>query len=119
MRYEVQILDSYDNTTYKNGQCGSVYKQYIPLVNANKKPGEWQSYDIIFMAPVFNKDGIKVRSGYLTVFQNGVLIQNHVEIKGTTENVGQPKNIAHGKGSIMLQDHSNPTSFRNIWVREL
>lgn len=119
MKYEVQILDSFDNKTYKNGQCGAIYKQSIPLVNACKKPGEWQSYDIIFMAPVFNKDGIKIRSGYLTVFQNGVLIQNHVEIRGTTENVGQPKNIAHGKGSIMLQDHSNPTSFRNIWLREL
>jgi hypothetical protein len=118
-RYEVQILDNYDNPTYSNGQCGAVYKQHIPLVNACKKPGEWQTYDIIYMAPHFNKDGIKVQSGYLTVFHNGVLVQNHVEVKGTTENVGQPKNIAHGKGSIALQDHGNPTSFRNIWVREL
>jgi hypothetical protein len=118
-RYEVQILDNYNNKTYSNGQAGSVYKQHIPLVNACKKPGEWQTYDIIFMAPKFNKDNIKIRSGSLTVLHNGVLVQNHVEVKGTTENVGQPKNIAHGKAPIMLQDHSNPVSYRNIWVREL
>ncbi len=119
MRYEVQVLDSYQNRTYSNGQAGSVYKQHIPLVNACKAPGEWQTYDIIFTAPRFNKDGIKVASAYLTVIHNGVLIQNHVEVKGTTEYIGQPKNKAHGKASIKLQDHSNPTSFRNIWVREL
>lgn len=118
-RYEVQILDSYENRTYSNGQCASIYKQSIPLVNASKAPGEWQTYDIIFMAPRFNKDGIKIASAYLTVFHNGVLVQNHVEVKGTTEYIGQPKNIAHGKGAIFLQDHSNPTSFRNIWLREL
>ena len=118
-RYEVQILDNYENRTYSNGQCASIYKQSIPLVNACKKPGEWQTYDIIFTAPRFNKDGIKVSSGYLTVIHNGVLVQNHTEIKGTTEYIGQPKNIAHGKGSIILQDHSNPTSFRNVWLREL
>lgn len=118
-RYEVQVLDNYKNKTYSNGQAGSVYKQHIPLVNACKKPGEWQSYDIIYMAPKFNKDGIKVSSGYITVLHNGVLVQNHVEVKGTTVNVGQPKNIAHGKAPIMLQDHSNPVSYRNIWVREL
>ncbi len=119
MRYEVQVLDNYENKTYSNGQCAAIYKQTIPLVNACKKPGEWQTYDIIFTAPKFNKDGIKIASGYLTVLHNGVLVQNHVEIKGTTEYIGQPKNDAHAAGSIMLQDHGNPMSFRNIWLREL
>lgn len=118
-RYEVQVLDNYNNKTYSNGQAGSIYKQHIPLVNACKKPGEWQTYDIIYTAPKFNKDGIKVSSAFLTVIHNGVLVQNHVEVKGTTEYIGQPKNVAHGKASIMLQDHSNPVSYRNIWVREL
>ena len=118
-KYEVQILDNYNNVTYSNGQCASVYKQHIPLVNACKGPGEWQSYDITFTAPVFNKDGVKVASGYFTVIQNGILVQNHVEIKGTTEYIGLPKNEMHGMGSIKLQDHGNPMSFRNVWVREL
>ncbi len=119
-RYEIQILDSYDNPTYVNGQAGSVYKQYIPIVNASRKPGEWQSYDIIFDAPKFDSDGKKIKSGYFTVFHNGVLIHNHVEILGTTENVGPPKNIAHGDGPISLQNHCcSQVSFRNIWVRKL
>lgn len=118
-RYEVQVLDNYENKTYPNGQAGSIYKQYMPLVNACRAPGEWQSYDIIFMAPEFNADGIRVRPGYLTVFHNGVLIQNHVEVQGTTEYIGLPKNIAHGDAPIMLQDHGNLVSYRNIWVREL
>ncbi len=118
-RYEVQVLDNYENKTYPNGQAGSIYKQYMPLVNACRAPGEWQSYDIIFMAPEFNADGIRVRSGYLTVFHNGVLIQNHAEVQGTTEYIGLPKNIAHGDAPIMLQDHGNLVSYRNIWVREL
>ena len=119
-RYEIQILDSYKSPTYVNGQAGSVYKQYIPLVNASRKPGEWQSYDIIFDAPKFDSDGNKIKSGYFTVFHNGILIHNHVEILGTTENVGPPKNIAHGDGPISLQNHCcSQVSFRNIWVREL
>ena len=119
-RYEIQILDSYKSPTYVNGQAGSVYKQYIPLVNASRKPGEWQSYDIIFDAPKFNSDGKKIKSGYFTVFHNGVLIHNHVEILGTTENVGPPKNISHSDGPIALQNHCcSQISFRNIWVREL
>ena len=118
--YEIQILDSYENPTYVNGQAGSVYKQHIPLVNSSKKPGEWQSYDIIFDAPKFDSNGIKVKSGYFTVFHNGILIHNHVEIYGTTENVGAPKNIAHGDGPISLQNHCcSQVSFRNIWVRKL
>jgi len=118
-RYEVQILDSYNNRTYSNGQAGSVYKQHIPLVNAMRAPGEWQVYDIIFTQPIFNKDSLKIKPGYLTVFHNGVLIQNHVEVYGTTEYIGFPKNTAHGEGPIQLQDHSNPVSYRNIWVRRL
>lgn len=118
-RYEVQILDNHNNKTYSNGQAGAVYKQHIPLVNACLPAGEWQKYDIIFEAPEFNDDGIKIKSGYFTVFHNGVLIQNHVEIYGTTEYIGFPKNIAHGEDKIMLQDHGNPMSFRNIWLRKL
>lgn len=118
-KYEVQVLDNYNNRTYSNGQCGAIYKQSIPLANACKAPGEWQTYDIIFKEPIFNADGIKVSSGYLTVIHNGVLIQNHVEIKGTTPYIGLPQNDAHGKGSIILQDHGNLISFRNIWLREL
>jgi len=117
--YEVQVLDSYDNRTYSNGQAASIYKQYMPLVNACRPPGEWQTYDIIYMQPKFNKDGIKVQSGTLTVIQNGILVQNNIEIKGTTPYIGLPKNPAHGDGPLILQDHSNPVSYRNIWVREL
>jgi hypothetical protein len=118
-RYEVQVLDNYNNQTYANGQAGAIYKQSIPLVNACKAPGEWQTYDILFDAPVFNADGIKIKSGYLTVFHNGIVIQNHVEIQGTTEYIGFPKNMAHGEDKIILQDHSNPVSYRNIWLRKL
>ena len=119
-RYEIQILDSYKSPTYVNGQAGSVYKQYIPLVNSTRKPGKWQSYDIIFDAPKFNSQGNKIKSGYFTVFHNGILIHNHVEILGTTQNVGPPKNIAHGDAPISLQNHCcSQVSFRNIWVRKL
>lgn len=118
-KYEVQVLDNYKNRTYSNGQAGSIYKQSIPLVNACRPPGEWQAYDIIFNAPVFNKDGVKVRSAYLTVIHNGVLIQNHTQVLGTTEYIGMPKNEAHGPGPIKLQDHGNPVKYRNIWLRKL
>ena len=118
-RYEVQILDSYENRTYSNGQAGSIYKQYMPLVNAMKPPGEWQYYDIIFTAPRFNSDGIVVSHGYLTVFHNGVLVQNHSQLQGPTVFIGLPKYQAHGEAPIQLQDHSNPVSFRNIWLRKL
>ena len=119
-RYEVQILDSYENPTYVNGQAAAIYKQHIPLVNACRPPGEWQTYDIIFTAPRFNKDGTLFSKATVTVIHNGVLVQNHVTIHGTTENVGLPKVIAHDlKQPILIQDHSNPVSFRNIWVREL
>lgn len=118
-KYEVQILNSYENRTYSNGQASSIYKQHIPLVNAMRPPGEWNVYDIIFHAPVFDEDGQKVKSGSFTVLHNGILVQDHVEILGTTEYIGPPKNIAHGDGPIHLQDHSNKVSFRNIWLRKL
>lgn len=118
-KYELQVLDSYNNRTYSNGQAGSIYKQAIPMVNASRPPGEWQAYDVVFIAPRFKKDGSLETPGRITVFQNGVLIHHYTEIKGTTEYIGKPKVVAHGEGSLRLQDHGNPTSFRNIWVREL
>ena len=118
-RYEVQVLDSYDNPTYPNGQAASVYKQHIPLVNASRAPGERQVYDIIFTAPVFGVGGRPVRPAYVTVLHNGVLVQHHVPLHGPTLFIGKPQYEAHGKAPIRLQDHSNPVSFRNVWVREL
>lgn len=119
--YEVQILDQNDNPTYVNGQVGSIYKQHVPLAMASVPTGEWNTYDIIYHAPEFNVDGGKIKSGDITVIHNGVLVQDHVELKGTTPYVGWPKNPAHGKGPLMLQDHGDDSrvSFRNIWVREL
>lgn len=117
--YEVQMLDSYQNRTYSNGQAGSIYKQTMPLVNACRPPGEWQTYDIIYKAPTFNADGIKTSSAFITVIQNGVVIQNHTEIRGTTPYIGLPQNPAHADGPIQLQDHGNPVSYRNIWLRKL
>jgi hypothetical protein len=118
-RYEVQVLDSYDNETYVNGQAGSIYKQSIPLVNASKKPGEWQTYDIIFMAPEFTDKGDLKMPARVTVLHNGVLIQNNFEIKGHTTHNTLPKYEPHGDASIVLQDHSDLVSYRNIWIREL
>lgn len=119
-RYEIQVLDSWQNETYGNGQAGSVYKQKAPDVNASRAPGEWQSYDIIFEAPRFDDDGSLIKPAYVTVLHNGVLIHHRFEIKGPTEYIGLPKYSPHSNSlPIMLQDHSNPVSFRNIWVREL
>jgi type 1 glutamine amidotransferase len=121
-KYEVQILDSYNNLTYVNGQSGSIYKQNPPLVNAMRKPGEWNVYDIIYKAPAFNKDGKYRTPPVVTVLHNGVLIQNGTIVLGTTEYVGFPKVTPHGKGPLRLQSHgdpSEPISFRNIWIREL
>ena len=117
--YEVQILDSYLNDTYWNGQAGSIYKQSAPLVNACQKPGKWNTYDIIYTAPRFKDDGTLHSHGRITVLHNGVLIQNNTLILGTTEFIGFPKTVAHGRGPIVLQDHLNPVRFRNIWIREL
>jgi hypothetical protein len=120
-RYEIQVLDNNDNDTYVNGQVGSIYKQAIPLAKASSKTGDWNIYDIIYHAPEFDSDGNKTKSATITVLHNGVLIQDDVEIKGTTEYIGWPKNEAHGDAPIKLQDHQDNSgvSYRNIWVREL
>ncbi|MEN6323234.1 MAG: DUF1080 domain-containing protein [Proteiniphilum sp.] len=120
--YEIQILDSYQNETYVNGQTGSVYKQTPPLVNAMNKPGEWNTFDIIYTAPTFKKDGTYRTPPRITLLQNGILLQNNTVILGTTENKGLPQVKEHGAGPIRLQDHGDPSapiSFRNIWIREL
>jgi hypothetical protein len=120
--YELQILDSYNNSTYVNGMAGSIYKQYAPLANAMRKPGEWQTYDVIWTAPKFNADGSLKSPAYVTAFQNGVLLQDHVPLKGETRYIGTPEYTAHGASPIKLQAHGDPSppiNFRNIWVREL
>jgi hypothetical protein len=116
-KYEVQVLDSYKSETYIDGQAGSIYKQHVPLVNACLPPGKWQTYDIIFIALVFNDNGTLITPAYLTVLQNGILIQNHVELKGKTS--GEAIYEMHGKLSLSLQDRRCLVSYRNIWIREL
>ena len=118
-KYELQVLDNYENRTYSNGQAASIYKQSMRLVNVVKKPGEWQVYEVIYKAPRFNADGILVSPPTITVLHNGVLVQNNTEIKGVTEYIGLPSFKAHDKGSLRLQDHGDLVSFRNIWIREL
>jgi hypothetical protein len=119
-RYEVQILDSFENPTYANGQAASAYKQHVPLVNASRRPGEWQRYDVVFMAPRFRADGSLERPATLTVLHNGVLVLNHVALKGSTVFIGPPSYSPHAdRLPLMLQDHGNAVSFRNIWIREL
>ncbi|MDB5142430.1 MAG: hypothetical protein JWQ66_1143 [Mucilaginibacter sp.] len=120
--YELQVLDSYNNKTYVNGMAGSLYKQAIPLANPGRKPGEWQTYDVIWNAPVFNEGGSLKTPAHATVFFNGVLVENNFELKGPTLYIGKPEYKAHGPSPIKLQAHgdkSEPLSFRNIWVREL
>ncbi len=120
--YELQILDSYNNKTYVNGQAASVYKQSIPLVNAARKPGEWQTYDVVWTAPTFNGDGSLKTPASVTAFHNGVLVQNHFQLMGETLYIGTPFYKAHDRAPIKLQAHGDPSppiSFRNIWVREL
>lgn len=118
--YEIQVLNSYDSKTYPNGQAGAMYKQSIPLVNASRPPGEWQTYDIVFMAPDFDEAGKLVKPASITAFHNGVLIQNHFELKGPCIYIGEPYYVAHpDKLPLILQDHGNQVRFRNIWVREL
>jgi hypothetical protein len=121
--YEVQVLDSYGNKTYPDGQCGALYGRAVPLVNACCKPGQWQTYDIIYHRPFFDQAGKVTKEATFTVLHNGVLIQDHVELQGGTGWMG-PHAVTdyapHGdKGPLMLQDHSNPVRFRNIWLREL
>jgi hypothetical protein len=120
--YELQILDSYQNPTYVNGQAASIYKQSIPLVNASRKPGEWQTYDVIWTAPIFNADGTLKNPARVTVLHNGVLVQNNYALAGETRFIGKPFYKMHGPEPIKLQAHpdpSEPISFRNIWVRRL
>ncbi|HKB00989.1 MAG TPA: DUF1080 domain-containing protein [Gemmataceae bacterium] len=119
-KYEVQILDSYENKTYFDGQCAAIYKQHPPLVNASRKPGEWQTYDIVFESPRFGDDKKLTRPGYVTVVHNGIIVQNHFEFMGGTFYDQAPKYTPHGPRAPMhIQYHGNPVRFRNIWVREL
>ncbi len=120
--YEVQVLDSYENVTYPDGQCAALYGRAVPLVNACRKPGQWQSYDIIYHRPIFKGKKV-VRKATFTVLHNGVLVHDHVELTGGTGWRG-PHAISEyephaDKGPIMLQDHGNPVRYRNLWIREL
>lgn len=118
-KYELQVLDSYNNPTYADGQCGAIYGQKPPLVNVCRKPGQWQTYDVIFHAPVFKGDVVE-KTATITVLQNGVLIQDHWQIEGTTFHKIRARYEPHGPtGPLCLQDHGNPLRFRNIWIREL
>jgi Domain of Unknown Function (DUF1080) len=120
--YEIQILDSWENKTYVNGQAASIYKQSAPLVNAMRKPGEWQTYDVVWTAPSFESDGALKTPAYVTLFHNGVLVQNHFALAGETLYIGKPSYRPYQRAAIKLQAHgdpSEPISFRNIWVREL
>ena len=120
--YELQVLDSYKNSTYVNGMAGSLYKQSIPLVNPARRPGEWETYDVVWTAPRFNADGSLKTPAYATVFFNGVLVDNHFALQGQTLYIGKPFYKAYDRAPIKLQAHedkSAPISFRNIWVREL
>ena len=120
--YELQVLDSYNNKTYVNGQAGSIYKQAIPLANPARKPGQWQTYDVVWTAPTFNTDGSLKTPAYVTVFFNGVLVQNHFQLKGETRFIGQPFYKQYDSAPIKLQAHgdkSEPISYRNIWIRKL
>lgn len=118
--YEIQILDSYDNETYHDGQAGAIYKQTPPMANAMRPPGQWNTYDVLWTAPKFNDDGSLQSPAYMTAIHNGVVILNHFELKGDTPYNRPPKYTKHPeKGPLQLQDHGNPVRFRNIWVRNL
>lgn len=119
--YEIQILDSYDNETYYDGQCGAIYKQNPPMRNVCRKPGEWQSYDITFLAPKFDAEGNLIRAARMTVYQNGELIQNSFELQGSTWFFTRaPSYTAHApKLPLLLEYHGNPVRFRNIWIQEI
>jgi hypothetical protein len=120
--YELQVLDNYTNKTYTNGQAGSIYKQIAPLANANRPPGQWNVYDVVWTAPRFQEDGKLLAPARVTVFFNGVVVQNNFTLKGDTPYIGVPSYTAHGAAPIKLQDHgdpSEPISYRNIWIRPL
>jgi len=120
--YEIQILDSWENRTYVNGQAASIYKQSPPLVNASRKPGEWQSYDVVWTAPLFHADGTLDKPGFVTLLHDGVLVQNHFALAGETVYIGKPAYRMYDRAAIKLQSHHDPSapiSFRTIWVREL
>jgi len=118
--YEMQVLDSYQNKTYADGQAASVYGQYPPLVNASRPPGQWQTYNIIFHGPRFDKNGKVIRPARVTILHNGVLVQDNVELTGPTAHGERPPYKAHPeKLPLQLQDHHNPVRYRNIWIREL
>jgi hypothetical protein len=120
--YELQVLDPWQNKTYVNGMAGSIYKESPPLVNPGRKPGEWQVYDVVWTVPTFNNDGSLKTPAYVTVFFNGVLVQNHFELIGQTLYIGKPYYKAYTEAPIKLQAHgdkSEAISYRNIWVREL
>lgn len=117
--YEVQVLDNHNNSTYVNGQAASLYKQHPPLVTVIPPAEQWHIYDIVYTAPRFNKDGIRIRKGHVTVLHNGVVVQYNTAIEGTTEYIGMPQNTPHAAGPIVLQDHGDLVQFRNIWIRKL
>lgn len=120
--YELQIMDSYRNPTYVNGQAGAIYKQHAPLANPVRRPGEWQTVDVVWTAPQFGADGSVKTPAYVTAYYNGVLVQDHFALRGQTAYIGQPTYTAHGPAPIKLQDHGDPSapiSFRNIWIRPL
>lgn len=116
--YEIQVLDSVNNKTYPDGQAGALYGQYPPLVNSSRGPGQWQTYDIVFHGPRFDKDGKVLKLGRVTVFHNGVLVQDNVEIQGPTV-TGEPEKAHAEKLQYSLQDHNHPVRYRNVWIREL
>ncbi|WP_425541332.1 3-keto-disaccharide hydrolase [Stenotrophomonas indicatrix] len=117
--YELQVLDSYNNPTYANGQAGSIYKQAMPLVNASRAPGQWQAYDILWKAPRFSPGGGLISPARITVLHNGVLVQDDTVLAGRTEYIGPPSYSPHACAPIHLQEHDAKVSYRNIWVREL
>lgn len=119
-KYEIQVLDGYNNRTYADGTTSAIYGEYPPRVNACRPPGEWQSYDIVFEAPRYDGDGL-VSPAYLTVLHNGLVVHNRQAALGPTGHKSLPSyDEAHGPtGPLMLQDHKNPTRFRNIWIRAL
>lgn len=118
-RYEVQVLDMYENETYTNGMAASIYKQHVPYANVAQPRGEWNTYNIIFEAPEFHTNGSIKKPAYITVFWNGVLVQHKAEVQGSTQYIGPPSYTMHGNDGIVLQDHSDLVSFRNIWIRNL